>query len=33
LPLPDGIDASAVTALWPVNLKGWRASHKAACAR
>jgi hypothetical protein len=33
LPLPAGIDRSAVAAIWPANLSGWRPKHKAACPR
>jgi DNA/RNA endonuclease G (NUC1) len=32
LPLPDGVDRFAVAAVWPADLKGWRAKHKATCA-
>jgi endonuclease G len=32
LPLPDGVDRFAVGILWPADLRGWRAKHKAVCA-
>jgi endonuclease G len=31
LPLPAGIDPTALAAIWPADLRGWRAKHKAAC--
>jgi endonuclease G len=31
LPLPDGIDRTAVAAIWPADLTAWRVKHKSVC--
>jgi len=31
LPLPSGIDTTAIPKLWPASISGWRAEHKRSC--